>query len=43
VRKIEQQYRLSHLGDVRQPIAALIREQYGVQATGERPVVGSGQ
>ena len=38
VRKIEQQYRLSHLGDVRHPIAALIREQYGVQATGDRPV-----
>ena len=30
VRKIEQQYRLSHLGDVRQPIAALILDQYGV-------------
>jgi hypothetical protein len=43
VRKIEQQYRLSHRGDVRQPIAALIREQYGVQATGDRPVVGSDQ
>ena len=28
VRKIEQQYRLSDLGDVRQPIAALILEQY---------------
>lgn len=35
IRKIEQQYRLGHLGDVRQPIAALIREHYGVQETGE--------
>jgi len=32
VRKIEQQYRLSHLGDVRQPIAAIILEQYGSSA-----------
>jgi len=29
VRKIEQQYRLSHLGDVRRAIAALILENYG--------------
>ena len=28
VRKVEQQYRLGHLGDVRQPIAGLILEQY---------------
>ena len=32
VRKIEQQYRLSDLGDVRQPIAALILEQYSGSA-----------
>ena len=32
VRKIEQQYRLHHLGDVRQPIAALILGQYGGSA-----------
>ena len=43
VRKIEQQYRLSHLGDVRQPIAVLIRERYGVQATGDRLPAGSDQ
>ena len=29
VRKIEQQYRLNHVADVRQPIAAVILEQYG--------------
>ena len=34
VRKIEQQYRLNHLGDVRQPIAALILNQYGGPADG---------
>jgi hydroxymethylpyrimidine pyrophosphatase-like HAD family hydrolase len=32
VRKIEQQYRLSHLSDVRQPISALILKQYGGSA-----------
>jgi hydroxymethylpyrimidine pyrophosphatase-like HAD family hydrolase len=32
VRKIEQQYRLSHLSDVRQPIAALVLQQYGGSA-----------
>lgn len=34
VRKIEQQYRLSHVEDVRQSIAALILGQYGVPADG---------
>ena len=34
VRKIEQQHRLGHLADVRQPIAALITEQYGSPADG---------
>ena len=31
VRKIEQQYRLGHLRDVRQPIAAVILERYTSQ------------
>jgi hypothetical protein len=31
VRKIEQQYRLSHVGDVRQPIAELILQLCGVR------------
>jgi hydroxymethylpyrimidine pyrophosphatase-like HAD family hydrolase len=30
VRKIEQRYRLGHLGDVRQPLATLIQERYGL-------------
>lgn len=32
VRKMEQQYRLSHVSDVRQPIAALVLRQYGGSA-----------
>jgi hydroxymethylpyrimidine pyrophosphatase-like HAD family hydrolase len=32
IRKIEQRYRLKHLGDVRQPIAALILARYGDSA-----------
>lgn len=35
IRKIEQRYRLSHLGDVRQPIAALILARYGGSADGQ--------
>jgi len=35
IRKIEQRYRLSHLGDARQPIAALILARYGSSA--DRP------
>jgi len=35
VRKSEQQYRLGHLADVRQPIAALILEQYEAQPMGD--------
>jgi hypothetical protein len=34
IRKIEQRYRLNHLGDVRQPIAALIQARYGSPADG---------
>jgi hypothetical protein len=32
IRKIEQRYRLSHLGDVREPIASLIMARYGDSA-----------
>jgi len=35
IRKIEQRYRLNHLGDVRQPIAALILARYGGPANGQ--------
>jgi hypothetical protein len=35
IRKIEQRYRLKHLGDVRQPIAALILARYGGSAAAQ--------
>jgi hydroxymethylpyrimidine pyrophosphatase-like HAD family hydrolase len=35
IRKIEQRYRLGHVGDVRQPIAALILARYGNSADGQ--------
>ncbi len=37
IRKIEQQCRLGHLGDVRQPIAALILSRYGGSVDGQTP------
>ena len=40
IRKIEQRYRLSHLGDARQPIAALILARYGSSA--DRPATDGG-
>jgi hydroxymethylpyrimidine pyrophosphatase-like HAD family hydrolase len=35
IRKVEQRYRLGHVGDVRQPIAALILKRYGSMADGQ--------
>jgi len=39
VRKIEQRYRLGHLDDVRQPLATLIQERYGLSSADSHTAV----